>query len=101
MKLFALKNDIAGKGFFNRPMYFESSEECINALQNNVASDSTKALFSMAEHMFLYYVGDIDFTTCVISQPKKPILIGCVADFLKDINFKEVIIKDENSNKCS
>lgn len=93
MKIYSLKNELTN--YFNRPMFFESDEEAISTIQNNIASDHTKALFNLAENMSLYYCGDIDFVTFKVIQPKKPIFIKNVLSICDGIKFKEVIYKDE------
>lgn len=92
MFIYSIKNE--STGFFNRPLFCESSEEVKNFIQNNIASDPTRGLFQLAEVLSLYFVGEIDFTTMKINQPKKPIKEFDLVDVIKDIKFKEVIYKD-------
>lgn len=65
MKIFSIKNEKLG--FFNRPMFCESSEECLSLIQNILMSDSDRALTGLKEELTLYYLGDIDFRTGIIS----------------------------------
>lgn len=102
MKIYSIKNE--STGFFNRPMFVESEAEVVSLIQNNIASDPSKALLNLAESMSLYYCGEIDFETFIILQPKKGkmIKVGSISDFIKDIKFKEVIYKDVcDSDTCS
>lgn len=102
MKIYSIKNE--STGFFNRPMFVESEAEVISLIQNNVASDPSKALLNMSESLSLYYCGEIDFETFHILQPRKGDMkkIACISDLVKHIKFKEVIYKDvDDSNSCS
>lgn len=67
MKIFSIKNEQIG--FFNRPIYCESEAEALSYIQNVLMSDADRALLGLKDQLALYYLGDIDFTTGLITPP--------------------------------
>lgn len=65
MKIFSIKNEKLG--FFNRPIYCESEAEALSYIQNVLMSDADRALSNLKDDLSLYYLGDIDFTTGIIT----------------------------------
>lgn len=61
MKIFSIKNEKLG--FYNRPMFCESSSEALSYIQNILMSDSDRALSGLKGDLSLYHLGDIDFET--------------------------------------
>lgn len=70
MHIYSIKNEKLS--FFNRPIFTESFNEALSYLQNVLMSDADRALLGLKDDLALYHLGEIDFTTGVISAPKKP-----------------------------
>lgn len=68
MNIYSIKNEKIG--FFNRPMYFESYNECLSYLQNVLMSDADRALIGLKDDLALYFLGTIDFVSGVIDARK-------------------------------
>lgn len=69
MLIFSIKNEKLG--FFNRPIYCESSNEALSYVQNVLMSDADRALRGLKGDLGLYCLGDVDFTTGMIERSKK------------------------------
>lgn len=61
MNIYSIKNEKLG--FFNRPIYCESSAEALSYIQNILMSDADRALKGLRGDLALYLLGEIDFTT--------------------------------------
>lgn len=65
MFIFSIKNEKLN--FFNRPIYAESSNEACSYIQNVLMSDADRALLGLKDDLSLYFIGEIDFKTGIIS----------------------------------
>ena len=65
MNIYSIKNEKLG--FFNRPIYCESEAEALSYIQNVLMSDADRALSNLKGDLALYHLGEIDFTTGIIS----------------------------------
>lgn len=81
MIIFSIKNEKLD--FFNRPMYYETSNECLAYLTNVLMSDADRALHGLKSDLALYELGEIDFVSGKINTPKKPLK---VCDLLEIFN---------------
>lgn len=70
MLIFSIKNEKLG--FFNRPIYVESSNEALSYIQNILMSDADRVMFGLKNDLALYAQGEIDFTTGIITGFKHP-----------------------------
>lgn len=68
MNIYSLKNEKLN--YFNRPMFFESSNECLSYMQNVLMTDADRALIGLRDDLALYCLGTIDFTSGVIESKK-------------------------------
>lgn len=83
MNIYSLKNEKLD--FFNRPMFFESANECLSYLQNVLMSDADRALIGLKDDLCLYLLGSIDFTTGIIDPKGCPLKIFDVAEIFDTI----------------
>lgn len=70
MLIFSIKNEKLG--FFNRPIYVESSNEALSYIQNILMSDADRVMLGLKNDLALYAQGEIDFTTGIITGFKHP-----------------------------
>lgn len=68
MNIYSIKNEKLS--FFNRPMYFESTNECLAYLTNVLMSDADRALLGLKDDLALYCLGSIDFVSGIIDARK-------------------------------
>lgn len=84
MRIYGIKNEKIG--FFNRPIYVESAEEALSYIQNILMSDAERALQGLRDDLALYYQGDIDFTTGVITPAEGgPRMVCGLSDIFNSI----------------
>lgn len=83
MKIFSIKNE--GISFFNRPIYCESEAEALSYIQNVLMSDADRALLGLKDQLALYCLGEIDFTTGVISANDAPVIVCSLLDIFNSI----------------
>lgn len=83
MNIYSVKNEKLG--FFNAPMYFETSNGALNHMQNILMSDADRALLGLKEDLALYFLGTVDFVSGKIDAPKKPIKIADLLDLFNSI----------------
>lgn len=74
MLIFSIKNEKLG--FFNRPIYCESSNEALTYVQNVLMSDADRALRGLKGDLALYSLGEIDFVSGkILASKRDPIKI--------------------------
>lgn len=83
MKIFSIKNEQIG--FFNRPIYCESEAEALSYIQNVLMSDADRALLGLKDQLALFYLGEVDFTTGVITSAESPTLVCGLLDIFNSI----------------
>ena len=83
MRIYSVKNEKLD--FFNRPMYFESSNECLAYLMNVLQSDADRALIGLKNDLSLYDLGEIDFITGFIKSNKRPFLVTTLSSLFDSI----------------
>lgn len=64
MKVFAIKN--TKLNYFNRPIFAEYEAEALSYIQNVLASDSDRALRSLADDTMLVEIGEYNSSTGVL-----------------------------------
>lgn len=92
MKIFAIKNEKIG--FFNRPIYVESSNEALSYIQNILMSDADRVLYGLKSDLALYEQGEIDFATGIIKGSKKPVFVCSLEDIFASVP-EDVIPRNE------
>lgn len=93
MNIYSIKNEKLG--FFNRPIYCESSSEALSYIQNILMSDSDRALKGLRGDLALYHLGNIDFETGIIyssleNARMEPIFICSLDDIFDSIPEEKV-----------
>lgn len=83
MIIFSIKNEKIG--FFNRPMFYNSSNECIAYIQNVLMSDADRALQGLKADLNLYSLGSIDFDTGKIVAFKHPVKVAELLEIFESI----------------
>lgn len=83
MKVFSIKNEKIG--FFNRPIYCESSNEALTYLQNVLMSDADRVMYGLRDDLALYELGEVDFVTGVIRGYRKPEKVCGLADIFASV----------------
>lgn len=88
MNIYSIKNEKLG--FFNRPIYCESSSEALSYIQNILMSDADRALKGLRGDLALYHLGVIDFETGLIDPAficnhHEPIFVCSLDDIFDSI----------------
>lgn len=83
MKVYSIKNEKIG--FFNRPIYCESSQEALTYLQNVLMSDADRVMYGLRDDLALYELGEIDFVTGVMHGYRKPEKVCGLADIFASV----------------
>lgn len=110
MLIFSIKNEKLG--FFNRPIYCESSQEALSYIQNVLMSDSDRALLNLKDDLALYQLGTIDFTTgfifptldgdedpsgCEVYEPMFICTLAHIFDTIPEDKLKPALTRDDIS----
>lgn len=93
MNIYSIKNEKLG--FFNRPIYCESSSEALSYIQNILMSDADRALKGLRGDLALYYLGAINFETgvidpCIYRDNFEPIFVCSLDDIFDSIPEEKV-----------
>lgn len=83
MKVFSIKNEKLG--FFNRPIYCESSNEAMTYLQNVLMSDADRVMVGLKNDLALYEIGEIDFVNGIMRGYRKPEKIADLAKIFESV----------------
>lgn len=95
MLIFSIKNEKLG--FFNRPIYCESSNEALTYVQNVLMSDADRALRGLKGELALYALGEIDFVTGKISVCKREPCKICDLEGIFDSIPEEKVPRDSQA----
>ena len=95
MLIFSIKNEKLG--FFNRPIYCESSNEALTYVQNVLMSDADRALRGLKGELALYVLGEIDFTTGKILADKRGVRKICDLEEIFDSIPEEKVPRDSQA----
>ena len=95
MQIFSIKNEKLG--FFNRPIYCESSNEALTYVQNVLMSDADRALRGLKGDLALYALGEIDFVSGKIQASKRDPLKICDLQDIFDSIPEESIPRDSQA----
>ena len=80
--------------FFNRPIYVSSVNEALSYVQNILMSDSDRALRGLKSDLALYFIGEIDWTTGVISSVNDPEFVCSLEEIFDNIPSDKVLCID-------
>lgn len=83
MIIFSIKNEKLN--YFNRPIYFESTNECLHYIQNVMLSDADRVLCSLRGDLNLYKLGEIDFSTGIILNDLEPFCVASLDSIFDSI----------------
>lgn len=100
MLIFSIKNEKLG--FFNRPIYCESSAEALSYIQNILMSDADRALSGLKDDLSLYCLASIDFQTGYIHDnvngPDFVCTLRDIFDTIPEDKLKPALTRDDLNN---